>query len=446
MSTETQAPIQPKSLDEVTLPDPRSYASQVFPLKDHILYGDVASFESAPCLMPAVLAGYTSRCDIQPGVTSLEICPACFFSTSGTTSRSKQVPYSDADLDRQRIHEAIALRKLGMRAGDGVISLGAPLPSISGWAIVNGSAAVGAQALNSSQLDYEEALSPENRARASVVIGTPLVVREIGLAIEEEHGSLRDVFPNMRMAVIFGDVLPDEMRADIARIWGNPAVYSLYGTVEADVVATECPQTPGTMYLMAERLVFEIITEAELARERNEEGYVPQVVDINTVPAGTIGEIIISDLSREVLPLIRYRIGDVVKVLGHDVAQPQLGQRISVLGRAKNTVLIDEVPLYEMQLTASLDAAIRGRFSDWRLVRQPAQGDGPRHFTLFVEMRPGETLNGEDCSRIWAEVAGQRAELAVIDIPVLIEIAGTPKLEQDKVQGDAKARRIVLDV
>jgi hypothetical protein len=109
-------------------------------------------------------------------------------------------------------------------------------------------------------------------------------------------------------------------------------------------------------------------------------------------------------------------------------------------------VLIDEVPLYEMQLTASLDAAIRGRFSDWRLVRQPAQGDGPRHFTLFVEMRPGETLNGEDCSRIWAEVAGQRAELAVIDIPVLIEIAGTPKLEQDKVQGDAKARRIVLDV
>ena len=62
-------------------------------------------------------------------------------------------------------------------------------------------------------------------------------MREIGLAIEEEHGSLRDVFPNMRMAVIFGDVLPDEMRADIARIWGNPAVYSLYGTVEAPAEA-----------------------------------------------------------------------------------------------------------------------------------------------------------------------------------------------------------------
>lgn len=442
MSTSVLEPQSHAALDSIKLADPRSFAAMLFPLADHVLYGDVQSFESAPCLLPATLADYTSRCDLRPGVTSLEICPACFFSTSGTTSRSKQVPYSDADLDRQRIHEAIALRKLGMRPGDGVISLGAPLPSISGWAIVNGSEAVGASALNSSQLDFEKALAPENRERATVVIGTPMVVREIGLAIAEEHGPLSELFPNMRIAVIFGDVLPDALRADIARIWGRPAVYSLYGTVEADVVATESPTTPGVMHLMAERLIFELIPESELRREREVVGYRPKIVDINTVPAGTIGEIVISDLSREVLPLVRYRIGDVVQVQGEDPERPELGQRISVLGRSKNTVLIDGVPLYEMQLTAALDQAMGTRFSDWRLVRQAT---GREAYRLLVEMRSGEHLSGGDCARVWRAIAAQRLELAGVDLPSLLEVAGTYKLDRDSVQGDAKARRIVLD-
>ena len=433
------------SLEGLVLPDPRSLAEDLFPIKDHVLYGNISSFEDAPCLMPGVLAEYISRCDLQPGVTSLEMCPACFFSTSGTTSRSKQVPYSDDDLQRQRIHEALALRKLGMRPGDGVISLGAPLPSISGWAIVNGSATVGAQALNSSQLDFEQVLEPAARERATVVIGTPLVVREIGLAIAEDHGALEQVFPNMRMAIIFGDVLPDVMRTDIARIWGNVAVYSLYGTVEADVVATECPATPGLMYLMDERLVFELIPEAGLRREREEPGYFPRVVDINSVRAGSIGEIVISDLSREILPLIRYRIGDVVLVHGKDMAEPELGQRISVLGRAKNAALIDSVPVYEMQFAAAIESAISGRFSDWRLVRQPPAGDGPRIFKLSIEMQPGAVLSEKDRIRLWAAIVAQRVELEAVDVPTIIEIDGTPKLEQDKVQGDAKARRIVLD-
>ncbi len=436
----------PVALDAIDLPSPRSFASRVFPLQDHILYGDIESFEKAPCLAPATLAEYTSRCDIQPGVTSLEICPACFFSTSGTTTRSKQVPYSDADLDRQRIHEAIALRKLGMQTGDGVISLGAPMPSISGWAIVNGSAALGAQALNESQLDYEKALEPENRVRATVVIGTPIVVREIGLAIEEEHGPLSAVFPNMRMAVIFGDVLPDEMRADIVRIWGNPRVFSLYGTVEADVVATESATMKGAMHLMSERLIFELVPESELRRERENPGYVPQLVDIDSVAPGTIGDIIISDLSREVLPLVRYRIGDIVEVLGKAPGAEHLGQRIKVLGRSKNTVLLGKVPLYEMQLTASLDETIGGRFSDWRLTLQPGRAGSENRFTLHIEMRPSQTIDAKARESIYAALIDERPELAEVDIESLIEIHPTAKLEQDKIQGDAKARRIVLDV
>lgn len=433
------------AIDKIRFSDPRSYSQKVFPLKGHVLYGDVDSFDSAPYLTPAALSEYTSRCDLQPGVTNLEICPACFFSTSGTTTRSKQVPYSDADIDRQRIHQAVAFHKLGMKKGDCIISLGSPMPSISGWAIVNASAVLGAKALNDSQVDYEKALEPENRERATIVIGTPFVLREIGLAIEQEFGSLRSVFPNLRMAIIFGDVLPDELRADIIRIWGDHiAMLSLYGTVEADVVATESPTKQGIMHLMSERLIFELIPESEIRLERENAGYVPKIVDIDSVAPGTIGDIIISDLSREVLPIVRYRIGDIVQV--KDLESEHLGRCISVLGRAKNTILLAGVPLYEMQLTAALDQSIRGRFSDWRLVRQAKRDGEPDTFRLSIEMRPGESLQEQDRDCIIAAVVAQRPELAEVDVASLIEIEPTAKLNQDQIKGDTKARRIVLDV
>jgi phenylacetate-coenzyme A ligase PaaK-like adenylate-forming protein len=433
-----------ESFNYIDLPDPRSHVDNIFPLTNHILYGNVASFSEAPCLMPADLADYTSRCELQTGVTNLEICPACFFNTSGTTSRSKHIPYSDADLNRQRLHEAIALRKLGLHAGDGVISLGSPLPSISGWAIVNGSKAVGASVLNSSQLDFEQALSEENRYKVTVVIGTPMVVREIGLAIEEEHGTLHKIFPNLRMAILFGDVLPTAMRVKIARIWGNLAIYSLYGTVEADVVATESLGAPGLMHLMDERLIFELIPEAELWKEREIPSYMPRLYDLNEAAEGTIGEIIISDLSREVLPLIRYRIGDIVRVHGADPAHPQLGLRISVLGRSKNTVLIVGIPLYEMQITAALEQSIGSQLADWRLIQQKSEDAAVFRYCLYIELPGGETLSVSDVKRVLATLGAQRAEFANIDIASYIEVIATKKLEQDAPQGDAKARRIVL--
>lgn len=424
------------------MPSPMSFAERVFPLVDHPLYGDAARFEDCGYLLPATLADFTNRDGYATQATHLEICPACFFNTSGTTSRSKRIPYSDADLERQRDHEAIALRKLGMRQGDGVISFGAPLPSISGWAIVNGSEAAGASVLNTSQLDYDVIFERKTQSKATTVIGTPIVVREIGAAIEAEYGSLRALFPNMRTGVIFGDVLPPRLRREITDLWGFEAIYSLYGTVEADVVATESPAHPGLLELMFERLVFEFIPEQELLRERADPGYLPQSVNILDVADGQIGEIIISDLSREILPLIRYRIGDVVQV--H--RKPEWGAHalplVSVLGRSKNMVLVNGVPLYEMQINAALDTALNGQVSEWRLVQQTA---GPQcTYQLTVEPRDLPAPGSVHRDAVLSAIGNLRPRLGVSELGDIIDVAWIEKLVQGPVQGDAKAARIVL--
>lgn len=423
-------------------PSPMSFAERVFPLKDHPLYGNADRFEDCGYLLPATLADFTNRDGYATQATHLEICPACFFNTSGTTSRSKRIPYSDADLERQRNHEAIALRKFGLGKGDGVISLGAPLPSISGWAIVNGSETAGASVLNTSQLDYEVVFERKSQMKATTVIGTPLVVREIGLAIQEEYGSLKDLFPNMKMGIIFGDVLPPRLRREIADLWGFKAIYSLYGTVEADVVATESPSNPGRMELMFERLVFEIIPESELLREKVNHDYVPKAVDIREVDDGMIGEIVISDLSRDVLPLMRYRIGDVVQVHHSTLGSLHTLPLVSVLGRSKNMVFLNDVPLYEMQINSALEKALDGQVSEWRLIQKAAKPK--RAYQLIIE--PIGILNpAHDYTQaVLAAICDLHPALVTSDLGKVIEVEWTEKLEQGPVRGDTKAARIVL--
>ena len=422
---------------------------KLFPLKKHPLYGDVTSFDKAPYLMPAALADFTNETDFED-TTNLEICPSCFFNTSGTTNRSKKIPFSDADLARQRAHEAIALSKLGMGDGDGVMSLGAPLPSISGWAIVNGSEATGARALNTSQLDYDTIFEKAWGNDVTFVIGTPLVVKEIGRAIEEEFGYLRNVLPNLKTAVIFGDVLPDALREELKNLWGFQNVYSLYGTVEADVVATECTHRQGEMNLMSERLIFEFLPEGELAKEREDSSYIAQSMPINQVENGSFGEILISDLSRDTLPLIRYRIGDIIKVHRgtgvHNVTEPT----VSVLGRSKNTVMLNGVAIYEMQLDSALKAVFKESLMDWKLVEN--NPDSKTRYDLQVLLKNEGSPTGcssTNCSstdfpRLFDALRGQRHELKPVRLEQLIAPRTVKEFARAEIAGDTKAQRITL--
>lgn len=414
-----------------------------FPLVDHPLYGSAQGIEDLPCLLPQVLAEFTEQRDFDGDVTQLEICPTCFFQTSGTTSRSKRIPYSAHDLENQKLHEALAFSKLGMRPSDCVMTLASPLPSISGWATINGTQALGASVANTSQLDWEDVFLRGMQQKVSFMFATPIVAIEIGKQIEQTHGPLAEVFPALRTAIIFGDVLPDSMRETIRTQWGLDRVLSLYGTVEADVVATECLAQAGRMHLMSERLVFELIPESGLARERAEPGYQAAPVPIDQVEDGTVGEIIISDLNREVLPLIRYRIGDVVEVRKDTCGCPHTLPTVTVLGRAKNTVMVGHVPVYEMNWNRAIAHAAGGKVVDWRLVER-GHSRGSYELDLIYEgERTAEALKLD----IVRELTMLRPALKdVKGLDAAIHCRRVDRLEQVPVKGDAKARRIVLSV
>lgn len=413
----------------------------IFPMEDHPLYQSVEAFEHTAFLMPKTLADFTNETDFQGDVTQLEICPTCFFQTSGTTSRSKRIPYSANDLERQKQHEAQAFRMLGMTREDVVMSLGSPLPSISGWATINGSEAVGASVANTSQLDYEDVFLRKMEQKVSFVFATPIVAREIGQRIQEDFGPLREVMPNLRTAVIFGDVLPERLRRELKDLWGFRNVVSLYGTVEADVVAVECFASPGRQHPMLERLIIEVIPESELARERATPEYQPKAINVMNAEDGVIGEIVISDLSRDILPLLRYRIGDIVKVSSAACGCGLHGPTISVLGRSKNVVYVAGVPLYEMQINAAIEAALGDAVGDWRISWSPA---GAERLALYL-LGDRSAIGDDELRSVIGAIQAVRPELADIDVADWVRIQVVDALSQAPIIGDAKARRIVLD-
>lgn len=410
-----------------------------FPIINHGLYGNVKEFESSPFLLPKQLSDFTAERNFDDA-TNLEICPSCFFQTSGTTSRSKRIPYSDADLERQRHHQAEALRRLGMMPEDVVLTMGSPLPSISGWASVHGSQTLGATVVNTSFYDYEQVFRMNRNPDVTVIIGTPIVVKEIGILITKTRGNLKTLFPRLRTGIIFGDVLPNVLRMELVNLWGFKNVATLYGTVEADVIGVECLCRTGSQHLMLERLIIEAIPEIELLKEYQDKSYTPKPVNILDIENDIVGEVVITDLMRDILPIVRYRIGDVVQVSTATCGCNLHGPTVSVLGRTRNTIYLGDVPIYEMQINQALERAVGARVSDWRLLgKSPTE----KSFDLYLLAPDIEGSTWKE--QIFAALQEIRPELQHVDLQSALRMQTVSELDQVPLKPDAKAQRICLD-
>jgi phenylacetate-coenzyme A ligase PaaK-like adenylate-forming protein len=103
----------------------------------------------------------------------------------------------------------------------------------------------------------------------------------------KEHG----ITPYQPAAIVTSaEMLSENNRQLIEEVYGAP-VYNRYGAREFSVIASECQQRNG-LHVMAEGLFVEIVKDGRRAAP------------------GEVGELIVTDLLNEPMPLIRYRIGD----------------------------------------------------------------------------------------------------------------------------------------
>ncbi|NMC48905.1 MAG: phenylacetate--CoA ligase [Desulfovibrio sp.] len=158
------------------------------------------------------------------------------------------------------------------------------------------------------------------------------VVREMGM-------DPKDL--SIRFALVGAEPYTEEARCRLEAIY-DMKVYNSYGLSEMNGpgVAFECPEQNG-MHLW-------------------EDAYIAEIVDPETgepLPDGELGELVMTTLGREGMPIIRYRTRDLTRFLPGPCPCGRVHRRIDrIAGRCDDMIIIKGVNIYPMQVEAILMA------------------------------------------------------------------------------------------
>ncbi len=214
--------------------------------------------------------------------------------TSGTSGPPKRLRFSVADLELTVdffCHGMSVLARPGDRVG---VLLPYERPGGVGDLLRLGLERLGATpVLHGPVHDAGDALDHLERERVTVVVGIPVQV----LALARRAAAAgRAVAP--RTVLLSTDQAPRALVAAIEQAWGC-RVFDHYGTTETGLGGgVECEAHEG-LHLRAADLLFEVVEPASG----------------RPLPDGEEGEVVFTTLTREAMPLIRYRTGDLGRLL-----------------------------------------------------------------------------------------------------------------------------------
>ena len=146
---------------------------------------------------------------------------------------------------------------------------------------------------------------------------------------------------NLRILVVGAEPHSEEVRARIEEAYGVFAANS-YGLSEMNGpgVAFECPHKSG-LHLWEDSYILEIVDP----------------VSLEPLPDGETGEIVLTTLRREAMPLIRYRTRDLAMVLPGICSCGRAHRRLSrIKGRSDDMFIVKGVNVYPIQVEQVLMA------------------------------------------------------------------------------------------
>ncbi|MEV0037499.1 hypothetical protein [Streptomyces sp. NPDC050804] len=143
-----------------------------------------------------------------------------------------------------------------------------------------------------------------------------------------------------RMLLLSGETVSGRLRASMRRSWGLDAVHSFYGSAELGHLGCD-PAADGSIALTSD-LAYEVLTAHGPAALRE----------------GATGELVVTTLFQEGMPLVRYRTGDLVRLTRVGQEGPVIPLEVRVLGRiAESAVLESGEKLWAWQVEEAVVGA-----------------------------------------------------------------------------------------
>ena len=257
--------------------------------------------------------------------------------SSGTTGKPTVVAYTRGDLDVWTEVMGRTLRAGGVRPGDVVQNAYGYGLFTGGLGFHYGAESVGAAVVPMSGGFTERQLVSLQDLGTTVLCCTPSYALHLAEAIEE--AGIRPADLRLRVGFFGAEPWTEAMR-DAIQTHLRLMALNIYGLSEVTGpgVAVECPERRG-MHVA-------------------EDHFLPEVVHPDTlepVPAGTTGELVFTTLSKEGMPLIRYRTRDLTAL---DPAPCPCGRTLvrlgRIMGRSDDMLIIRGVNVYPSQVEHAL--------------------------------------------------------------------------------------------
>ena len=219
--------------------------------------------------------------------------------SSGTTGKPTVVGYTQGDLDTWTdCVSRIACMGGATKKDIAQICFGYGMFT-GAFGLHYGLEKVGATIVPSSTGNSEKQLMYMQDFKTSLLVATPsYALRLAEVARDSGIDPKKDLF--IKTALVGSELLTDAMREEMHAVWGKDVnITSNYGMSElmGPGVSGECLEHCG-MHI-------------------NEDYFIPEIIDSVTgevLPAGEKGELVITCIKKEGLPLIRYRTKDVTRL------------------------------------------------------------------------------------------------------------------------------------
>ena len=276
--------------------------------------------------------------------------------SSGTTGKPIVVAYNQHDIDMWSNVVARAMACIGMDARDVVqVAYGYGLFT-GGLGAHYGAEALGATVIPISGGNTDRQLMLMRDFGTTTICCTPSYFNFMIEQGEKMGINLKDL--PLKRGIFGAEPWTLEMRQRMEELAGIKA-YDIYGLSEiiGPGVAIECPHQNGLH-------VFEDL-------------FYPEIIDPETgeaLPDGEFGELVLTTLDKEAMPMIRYRTRDLTRIIAEPCACGRTLRRIArISSRSDDMFIIRGVNVFPSQIEAAL-LSVEGTTPNYQIILYTERG------------------------------------------------------------------------
>jgi phenylacetate-CoA ligase len=339
--------------------------------------------------------------------------------SSGTTGKPTVVGYTRGDIETWSGLMARSIRAAGGRSTDKIhVAYGYGLFT-GGLGAHYGGEHLGAAVIPVSGGFTERQVQLINDFKPDIIMVTPSYM--LAIADEFERQGLDARASSLRIGIFGAEPWTEAMRAEIEGRMGLAAL-DIYGLSEVmgPGVGQECIETKDGLTLW-------------------EDHFYPEIIDPVTaqpLAAGEVGELVLTTLTKEAMPVVRYRTRDLTRLLPGTARTMRRMERVR--GRSDDMLIIRGVNVFPSQIEAVLAQDKRLAPHYMLELRRPDRLD---ELDVVVETRPtpGGKLRAEELAEL--ERKAEHLIKAYVGVTTSVRVVEPGTIERS--QGKAKR---VLDL